>query len=219
MITTSAILLTLYGILLMLFNGYTNSVENINTIVDRWLIPEGHLYTKRPVDPEGILATFSTVGHTIIGYCCGYIIKKKSMLDSKLVKLFVIGTMLMIGGFCLCALMPVNKRIWSPSYVLLTCGMASTLLATLSWLIDGKGFRKEFIPFEAYGVNPLFLYVLGELIGIIFSTSGLKDNIYNSIAIYISAPQFVSLLYSLFIVLILTIFAIPLYYKRIYIKI
>lgn len=219
MIVTTVLLLVVYGALLLGFDGYTNGPENVNSIVDRALLSEGHLYTKRPVDPEGLLATISAVAHTIIGFCCGAIIKRRESLDKKLVDLFVTGTLLMLAGLCLTGLFPLNKRIWSPSYVLLTCGMAETLLALFAWMIDGKGWRSRFTVFEAYGVNPLFLYVLGEVLGTIAGATGLKEAAYRAIASVISSPELASLTYSLLFVAVVTLFAIPLYKKKIYIKI
>lgn len=219
MIAAGVLLLIVYGALLLGFDGYSNSTDNVNTVVDRWLLPEGHLYTKRPVDPEGILATISAVAHTIIGFCCGAIIKSRNSLDAKLVRLFVVGTLLILAGLCLTGIFPLNKRIWSPSYVLVTCGMAASLLALLSWLIDAKGWRRWFTVFEAYGVNPLFLYVLAEALGVVADKTGASQLIYEAIAKVIPSPEPASLIYSLLFVAVITIFAIPLYRKKIYIKI
>ena len=66
---TAAALLTVYGAILLLFNGYENDLSNVNAVVDRFLLSEGFLYTKRPVDPEGILGTVPAIAHTVIGFC------------------------------------------------------------------------------------------------------------------------------------------------------
>ena len=83
------------------------------------------------------------------------------MLNSHLIKLFLAGTILTFAGFLLSYGCPINKKIWSPTFVLATCGLASSFLALLIWIIDVKGYKKWSLFFESFGVNPLFMYVLG----------------------------------------------------------
>lgn len=219
MIAAAVVLLIVYGWLLLSFNGYANDLSNINTVVDRKLLPEGLLYTKRPVDPEGLLATISAVAHTIIGFCCGHIIKKKTPLDSRLLSLFVVATFLIAGGLALSGVMPINKRVWSPSYVLVSCGIASAMLAALSWLIDLKGWRKAFIFFESFGVNPLFLYVLAEALIPLLDRFGVTARWYGLIGAHIADPYLASAVYSVSLSLFLGLIGLYLYRRRIYIKI
>ena len=63
--------------------------------------------------------------------------------------------------------LPINKKIWSPSFVITTCGLASSLLAILIWIIDIKGYKTWCKFFESFGINPLFLYVLSGVLSII----------------------------------------------------
>lgn len=216
---TAAVLLVVYGAMLLMFNGYANDLTNINAIVDRWLLPEGHLYTKRPVDPEGILGTIPAIAHTIIGFCCGAILAKRQKLDSRLLQLFVTAMLLMVGGFLLSWLLPENKRIWSPSYVLITCGMAAALLATISYFTDEKGWRKGMTFFEAFGVNPLFLYVLGGVAGIILGSTGARPEIYQWILGWCDIPKLASAIYAVSLMLLVGLIGLPLYRRHIYIKI
>ena len=215
---TAVMLLAVYGWLLLAFNGYVNDLTNINAVIDRWLLPEGHLYTKRPVDPEGILGTVPAVAHTIIGFCCGAILVKKENLNTRLTQLFVTAMLLMVGGFILSWLLPENKRIWSPSYVLITCGMAAALLATLAYFTDEKGWHRGFRFFEAFGVNPLFLYVLGGVAGVILGTTGAKAEIYGWLSSWIAEPKLASAVYSVSLMLVVGLIGYPLYRRRIYIK-
>lgn len=215
---TAVVLLAIYGYLLLAFNGYVNDLTNINAVIDRWLLPEGHLYTRRPVDPEGILGTVPAVAHTIIGFCCGAILVKKEDLNTRLTQLFVTSILLMVGGFILSWLLPENKRIWSPSYVLITCGMAASLLATLAYFTDVKGWHRGFTFFEAFGVNPLFLYVLGGVAGVILGTTGAKAEIYSWLSSWIAEPKLASAIYSVSLMLVVGAIGYPLYRNRIYIK-
>ena len=212
-------LLAGYGALLLLFNGYVNDLTNINAVIDRSLLSEGHLYVKRPVDPEGLLGTLPAVAHTIIGFCCGALIKSKQPLTDRLLRLSVAGVVLMLAGYILTVCMPVNKRIWSPGYVLVSCGMASALLATLSYFIDICGRGGWFSFFRAFGVNPLFLYVGSEVIAVVLGTTGAKPMVYNAILSAVPDPYVASACYSAGLMLVMGAIAWPLYRKRIYIKI
>lgn len=219
MVISAGLLLIAYGWLLLTGNGFTNDLTNINAVIDRAMLPEGHLYVKRPVDPEGLLATISAVAHTIIGFCCGYLLKKKTPLESKLLSLFIFASLMIAGGLLISIFMPLNKRIWSPSYVLVSCGIAAALLSVLSFFIDLKGYRKAFVFFESFGVNPLFLYVLSEALATVIGYSGVKESVYGLLHSLIHDPYLASAAYSIILALVLGIIAYPLYRKKIYIKI
>lgn len=212
-------LLTGYSVLLYVGNGYVNGEDNVLVIVDRVLLGEAHLYTKMPVDPEGIVSTIPSIAHTLIGFLCGRLIMEQPSLEKKITGLFVAGFLLMAAGFLLTEAMPLNKRIWSPSYVLVTCGLASSLQAVLMYFIDGKGKKNWCRFFEVFGVNPLFLYVLSEVTAIVFSAMKVKSAVYGWIHIGVTDPYLASLAYSLLFVGMMGLLGYPLYKKKIYIKI
>lgn len=219
MIWVAAGLLVVYGALLLAFNGFVNDLTNINAVFDRSVLDEGHLYVKRPVDPEGILGTLPAIAHTIIGFCCGALIKSRRPIAERLLRLAVAGVVLMLAGYLLTVCMPINKRVWSPSYVLVSCGMASALLATLSYFIDICGQSRYFTFFLAFGVNPLFLYVGSEAVAVILGTTGAKPAVYQAILSAIPDPYVASACFSVALMLFMGAIAWPLYRKRIYIKI
>ena len=227
MIITAIILTCGYGLLLLTGNGFENDLSNVNNIVDRALLAADHLYTKRPVDPEGLLGTLPAIAHTIVGFCCGALLRRHDALSEKLLKLMVCGALLMAAGWALSGLLPINKRVWSPSYLLISCGMAATLLATLSYFIDMRSIRRPFTIFEAFGVNPLFLYVFAEALGPIARMTSATGGVYGCYLSLLDAtplpagslPCAASLLYSLTLALIMGAIALPLYRRRIYIKI
>ena len=120
-------------------------------------------------------------------------------------------------------LLPLNKRIWSPTYVLMTCGLCSMLQGILMYVIDIKGSKRWTMPFLVFGVNPLFLYVFSELLAIIFGHTGISDFIYtgihSSFLSPLSLPEFESLAYAVTFTLICFLVGYPLYKRNIYIKI
>ena len=211
-------MLLAYAFLLTFGNGYQADNSNILAIIDNNVLGQEHLYRKSPIDPEGLASSISAIAHTLIGFLCGRLIMETQALEQKIIRLFVFGFLLTAGGFLLTEWLPLNKRIWSPSYALVTCGLASMLQATLTYFIDSKGKKNWCRPFEIFGVNPLFLYVLSEATAIVLNATDAKPLIYGFIHQFISNPYLASAIYSLLFVGVMGAIGYPLYKKRIYIK-
>ena len=136
-----------------------------------------------------------------------------------MLRLFVTGFALVAIGYLCTDAYPLNKRIWSPTFVLVTCGSASLLLATLMYAIDVKGLRQRWQTFfHVFGVNPLFLYVASDVVAILLDSFGLKVPIYQCIESVVSNPYLASLTYSLLFVAAMGAMGWPLHQKKIYIK-
>ena len=211
-------LLAIYSIILLLGNGYAEDSSNILAQVDLRLFGEEHLYHKSPVDPEGLLGTISSVAHVLIGFYCGMRIKKAKSVSDKVTVLFVIGALLVIGGYLLSYGLPLNKRIWSPSYVMVTCGLASLLLGLLMYFIDIKNQRGWCTFFHVFGVNPIFLYVSSEVLAILFGRFGINDALYQGIAAAVAYPKIASLCYAVAFVLLNYALGYILFRRKIFIK-
>lgn len=210
--------LAAYGVMLLAANGYAPDETNLLSVIDRRLLGADLLYRKSPVDPEGLFSTLPSIAHTLIGFCCGRIIMESDTLGKKVIGLFVAGFLLMSAGFLLTEALPLNKRIWSPSFALATCGLAAMLQATLMYFIDLKDKRRWCRFFEVFGVNPLFLYVLSELLAIVISVTGVKPPVYGAILALVPDPYLASAVYSLLFMLLMGAAGWPLYRKKIYIK-
>ena len=172
------VLLVGYFVILMGGNGFAYNETNIVSVVDRAILTPVHMYKDNGIDPEGLLSTIPSIAHVLIGFCVGRMMlggKKQptdrdAMLSQHLNTLFLVGTILTFAGFLLSYGCPINKKIWSPTYALVTCGLASSFLALLIWIIDVKGYKKWSRFFESFGINPLFMYVLGGVLGILFGS-------------------------------------------------
>ncbi len=219
LVKTTAILLAAYTALLCLSNGYAPDDTNFICKFDRAILGENHLYSKSPIDPEGLASTISAIAHTLIGFCFGHTVFSKRPIADKVIRIFAAGFILTAGGYLLTEWLPLNKRIWSPTFVLVTCGLASSLLATLIYVIDMSGYRRWCRFFEIFGVNPLFLYVLSEAVASVASTTGSKACIYEAIHSVIADPYLASAVYSAAFVMLMWMFGYMLYRKHIYIKI
>jgi len=215
---TAAALLVIYSLILVFGNGYAYDESNILAVVDRSLIGYEHLYHKSPVDPEGLLSTIPAIAHVMIGFYCGKKMSERGSTNSK-VKIFaVIGIILVVSGLLLQFALPMNKRVWSPSYVLFTCGLASLLQSLLMYVIDIRKSQSWTMPCLVFGTNPLFLYVFSEFLAIIFGEYGIKESIHGVISGVVSIPEWASLTYAVFFLLLNFAIGYVLYKRKIFIK-
>ena len=164
------------------------------------------------------MGTISSVAHVMLGFYCGMQIRKKETVEQKVIALFVIGTVLVIGGYLLSYGLPLNKRIWSPSYVMMTCGLASLLQAFLMYMIDIQKKSGWTTFFHVFGVNALALYVSSELLSILLKNIGLSELVYDGIHAVIAPLKWASLVYAIYFVLLNFAIGYALYRKKIYIK-
>lgn len=222
-------LLAIYGIILIVGNGYSQDpTANWLSLADRAIFDESHLYTKSVVDPEGLISTISAIAHTMIGFEFGKIATSSATLRThtdKALWLMIAGALIGFAGWLISFGLPLNKRVWSPSYVLATCGMASMALALIIYFVDmeaedkqPKGFTHIITTAKAFGINPLFLYVASEVIGIVFGAFGIKQCIYEYSLDLIGNGYWASVVYSLIFVALHIAMAMWLWKKRIFIK-
>lgn len=218
-------LLVGYTIILFFGNGFAYNDTNILSQVDRFILGENHMYKDNGIDPEGLLSTIPALAHVLIGFCVGKMLMEVKELNDKIERLFLIGVSLTFAGFLLSYGCPISKKIWSPTFAITTCGLASSLLALLIWLIDKQGYKGKWTQFfESFGVNPLFIYVFADILGILGGRllladgHGLSQHLFNSLQ-PIFGDNGGSLVYALLFITINWSVSHILYKKKIYIKI
>lgn len=225
------IVITLLGyfILLLFGNGFSPDGNNILAVTDQKVLGLNHMFVEFELDPEGILSTIPSICHVLIGFCCGKLLMEGTKDNTRqMLDLFIVGASLAFLGYLISYGCPINKKIWSPTYVLITCGMGAALLSLLIWIIDVKEYKTWCIPFRAFGVNPLFIYVLaGVLATILEGTYIIKKDTFICVKDYlyefVLSPLFgdypASLIYAFAFVSITWFAGYILYKKEIYIKI
>ncbi len=232
------LLLGVYTVLLLIGAGWEFSLDNIISRVDHAVLGENHMYADTidgvclKFDPEGLLSTIPSIAHTLLGFWCG--MKMMTLHDNRdrALTLFLVGTVLTFTGFLLNYGFPINKKIWSPTFVLTTCGLASSLLALLIWVIDIKKHKKWCTFFRVFGVNPLFLYVQGAVLSLLFGLvripcpaaqagyTTVHGWYYNDVLVpAVTDATFASLLYAVTFIMLNWAIGYILYAKKIYIKI
>ena len=150
--------------------------------IDKAILAEDHLYRGEgvPFDPEGIMSTIPAIVSVIFGYLAGEYIQKKGMNWEMLANLFVAAAVLLFTAYCWNMVFPINKKIWTSSYVLLTSGLALAVLGLLVYLVEFRNIRGGWSRFfDVFGKNPLFIYVLSgvwvKLYGLFRIEDGMKD--------------------------------------------
>lgn len=153
--------------------GYANlgKETNLGAWIDRLILTENHTWKQSKTwDPEGILSTLPAIGTGLFGLMIGGILKRKDQAEAdKIAWIFSIGTLAVIIGLIWDLAFPINKSLWTSSYVMYAGGLAAIGLALCYWLIDVKGYTKFTSPFVVYGVNAITVFFASGLIPRILS--------------------------------------------------
>ena len=195
--------------------------KNWANYIDQLYLP-GFLW-KKTWDPEGILSSFPAVASGLLGMMAGFILVSKADLKDKLLKLFLMAGILLVLGDVFQYLMPINKSLWSSSFVLMTGGISCLLLALFVYWVDIKGHVTRFKMARVFGTNAIFAYTLAgifytffyskKLWGISLSATFVEQAINIGVA-----PKLASFVYALLYVLIIWIPTHQLYKRKIFIK-
>ena len=146
--------------------------ETLAAHIDRAILGTKHIWTGSVTyDPEGILSTIPAIGTAILGVIAGrWIAERGRPLVERIAGLLAVGCLAMVAGLMWHWSFPINKNIWTSSYVLFTAGMACASLATIMWIIEEHDIRWWTKPFVIYGVNPIVAFVgSGVLARIIYT--------------------------------------------------
>ncbi|WP_225859872.1 MULTISPECIES: acyltransferase family protein [Chitinophaga] len=224
-----ALLLGYWWILLAFGQGDPYSLEGFAGLsVDKWLLGENHLYKGEgvPFDPEGLLSTIPAVVNVIFGYLAGAYIQQKGKTYEMLTGLLITGCLLIFTALCWNMVFPINKKIWTSSYVLYTSGLALVVISILLYVIEMRNQTKWTYPFEAFGKNPLFIYIMaGVLVKtyFVFRIGPDDDDAYSWLYTHIFQPiagnMNGSLLFALFHVTLFGLLAWWMDKRRIYIRV
>jgi len=220
-------MLLFYWLVLFGFGGPDpfSLTGNIVIRFDRWVMGESHMWHGKGIafDPEGILSTLPAIVSVLSGYFIGHLIQRFKSLDV-VAHLLILGNILLLVGYTMSLAMPINKSLWTSSFVMVTSGLAAVVLGLLTYIIDIKGKKGWIAPFLVFGMNPLFIYILSILWVKIYFIIHIGDQnfyawFYDSVFRPMVTPTFGSLLFALFHVLGCWLIGYILYRKKIFIKV
>ena len=204
--------------------GYANlePETNMGAWIDRLVFTTSHLWSEsRTWDPEGLLGTLPAVATGLFGIRVGTWLKRKDRDDNvKVSWMFTYGVIAVALGLVWDLFFPINKALWTSSFVLYTGGLATIALALSYWLIDVQGRKKFTYPFVVFGVNAITAYVLSGFIPHYMGMIKIGgSSIYQTFFAPYFSPVNASLASAIFTVIILWLVMWILYLRKIFIKI
>jgi predicted acyltransferase len=147
--------------------------QNIVAWVDRQLMP-GHLYEDRPAhdarDPEGLLSDIPAIGTTLLGLLAGLWLRSRRSISTRTLGLVAGAAACLAAGYFWSIWFPLNKKMWTSSYVLAAAGWTLALLALAWWAVEQKGWGKTrsgkavLWPWLVFGSNAIVAYMISELL-------------------------------------------------------
>ncbi len=234
-VVIGAILLIYWGLMTLVsvpgcdITSLDDKVCNLASYIDRITLGPSHIWEHSKVlDPEGLLTTLPAIATTLAGVLAGQWLRSAREGGSKFRAMLISGCALAFVGWIWGFWLPLNKWLWTSSYVVYTAGLALVFLSALFWLIDLKGYTRWSKPFLIFGTNAIALYVLSTIIGNTLTlvelsapndkTVTLQERIFNDIFMPLASPVNASLLYAISYVLIWLFLIWLLYRRRIFIK-
>jgi predicted acyltransferase len=226
----TAVLLIGYWLLLTRVSvpGYGAGVltmdGNLVGYVDRSLI-YNHLWIAHRFDPEGILSTIPAIATCLLGVFTGEWMRLARSVSHKLAGLFGAAAAGLIAGEIWNRSFPINKMIWTSSYVLFTAGFALFVFGVCYWMVDVRGWKRWSIPFMMFGVNPLGIYFLASFAETALYKhhlhgESIKEVLYGRFFEPLSSdPYLASLAWSICFVLVFLLIAWALYRKQVFIRV
>ncbi|MFC5283759.1 acyltransferase family protein [Pedobacter alpinus] len=139
---------------------------NLGAWLDRLIFTEAHVWkSAKTWDPEGLLTTLPAIATGLFGVLIGLVLKSNlKTQETKVAWLFTYGFIAFLLGLFWDTFFPINKSLWTSSYVLYTGGLASMVLGLCYWIIDVQGFTKFTKPFVVYGVNAITVFFASGII-------------------------------------------------------
>lgn len=204
---------------------------NMGAWIDRSILTEAHLWkSAKTWDPEGILSTVPAIASGLIGVLVGAFLRRKDLEDSyKISWLFCTGLMLFIGGMVWGLQFPLNKSLWTSSFVLYTGGLATMILAFCYWIIDVNKYSGYTLPFVVYGKNAITVFFLSGLLPRTMNMikvsnadgteSGLQSWLYNNLFSAHFSPINASLAWAIAQICFWFVILYIMYRKHIFIKV
>jgi predicted acyltransferase len=205
--------------------------RNLAAYLDRAILGTNHTWVGSVTyDPEGPMSTIPAIATAMLGVLAGrWIAERDRPLLERIAGLFAVGSFGMMAGLMWNWSFPINKNLWTSSYVVFTAGMACVALATIMWIVDYRNVKWWTKPFVVFGVNPIVAFVgsgvLARLIYTLWHVSyhgkpvAVQDAIYQSVFLPWLPPRVASLAFAISFVLLWYGILTVLYRRNIILKV
>jgi predicted acyltransferase len=196
-------LLTAYWLLMAFapvpgFGAGNLDVEgNFAHYIDSIVLGAHNYHATKTWDPEGIVSTLPAIATALFGILCGHILQLEKSLSDRVFRMLVLGAALIAAAEICGIWVPINKKLWSTSFVLYMAGLDFILLSVFLWIVDIRGYQRLVKPLVIVGLNPITIYMLSELLSEALDISGLHHTIYSRVFAPLASPINASLLWAL----------------------
>ena len=205
--------------------------RNLAAYLDRLILGTNHTWVGSVTfDPEGPLSTIPAIGTAMLGVIAGrWIALKEKPLLERISGLFAAGSLAMVIGLMWNWSFPINKSLWTSSYVMFTAGMACVAIATIMWIVDYANVKWWTKPLVVFGVNPIVAFVgSGVMARLIYTlwhvnynghSTSIQDATYQALFLSWLPPRVASLGFAIMFVLLWYGILLVLYRKKIILKV
>jgi predicted acyltransferase len=209
--------------------GHLGKDDNLGAYVDRTLMP-GHLWAESVTwDPEGFLSTLPAIASLLIGILAGEWLRSDRRTGRKALGLAAAGLALLVAGRLLHPYFPINKNLWTSSFVLFTGGFAMLALAACYWMVDVRASRAWTPPFLVFGMNAILAYALAALVSEVSTDfeflhfhgheTTLHGWIYDKFFVPHASPANASLAFAVFFVFVIFVLLWPFYRRKLFLRV
>ena len=200
---------------------------NLPAWLDRHLLPASHLYHQGYYDPEGLLSSISALASTLIGALTAFVLQISGSAAAKARRLLLAGVCCLLVGLVCSHWLPLNKRLWTSSFVVFNAGVSLLALSIFLWWLDVKRkWTRLAVPMIAFGTNALAAYALSEFLASFLSSVKmpgssytLQKTLFHPFATSIPNPYIAALTYAVVYVAICFLPVLLLFRKRIFLKV
>ena len=209
--------------------GHLDLQRNFAHYVDSMVLGRHNYLPTKTWDPEGIVSTIPAIATALFGIMAGHILRMRRELAERTTWLFLAGNILIALGLICNVWLPINKKLWTSSYVLFAAGATLLVLAICFFLVEVRQWKRAWtFPWIVFGSNAIVAYIFSELLAATLftlhveragQTANLQSLIYDKLFSSIVNPSFGSLLYSLAYAAVCFVPVAILYRKRMFIKI
>lgn len=209
--------------------GHLGKENNLGAYVDRTLMG-GHLWSESMTwDPEGFLSTLPAIASLLIGILAGEWLRSDRRAGRKALGLAAAGLVLLVAGRLLHPYFPINKNLWTSSFVLFTGGFAMVALAACYWIVDMRAWRAWAATFLVFGMNAILAYALAALVSEVSTDFEFSDShrhqttlhgwLYERYFVPHASPVNASLAFAVFFVFVIFVLLWPFYRGKLFLRV
>ncbi len=203
--------------------GNLDVERNFAHYIDRIVLGAHNYAHTKTWDPEGVVSTLPAIGSCLIGLLAGHLLAWKRDLAVRTTWMLIIGNLLIALAFIWDPWLPINKSLWTSSFVLLMAGLDFVLFGSILWLVDGLGYRRGLAPLVILGRNAIAVYMASEIVDIVLSSipmagTTLRVWLYETFFAPLASPMNASLLYAVSYMLLMLGIAYLLHRREWYLR-